>query len=60
MKRQAIDCLKSQDPVTGWAVHDSMHAKRGKQCGVPYAEAFRLVEAKPGCPLLPVPLVKKP
>jgi N-acetylglucosamine malate deacetylase 1 len=56
-KRKAIDCLKSQDPVTGWAVHDAMHAERGKQCGVRFAEAFHLIEAKPGCPLLPVPIL---
>jgi hypothetical protein len=31
-----------------------MHRRRGAQCGVEFAEAFKLVEGKEGCPLLPV------
>jgi LmbE family N-acetylglucosaminyl deacetylase len=58
-KKQATDCLKSQDPKALWTVHDNMHVQRGKECGVPYAEAFFLVEQKPGCPLLPVPFVQQ-
>jgi LmbE family N-acetylglucosaminyl deacetylase len=56
-KKKAVDCLKSQKPDELWAIHDNMHVQRGKECGVPYAEAFFLVEAKPGCPLLPVPFI---
>jgi len=58
IKKQAIDCLKSQNPEALWAVHDNMHIQRGKQCGVKYAESFLLVEPKPGCPLLPVEFLK--
>lgn len=58
-KKKAIDCLKSQDPAALWAIHDNMHLERGKECGVERAEAFFLVEAKPGCPLLPVTLLQK-
>lgn len=58
-KRRAIDCLVSQDPKLLWSVHDNMHQKRGAECGVPYAEAYFLVEAKPGCPRLPVTLLQK-
>jgi LmbE family N-acetylglucosaminyl deacetylase len=58
-KHQAIECLKSQDPKALWDVHDNMHQKRGAECGVAYAEAFFLVEAKPGCQLLPVTLIPK-
>ena len=56
VKRKAVDCLKSQGPEAGWVDQERIHARRGKECGVPYAEAFFLVEAKPGCPLLPVPV----
>jgi hypothetical protein len=31
-----------------------MHRRRGAECGVEFAEAYSLVEAKEGCPLLPV------
>jgi len=58
-KHEAVDCLKSQDPVALWRVQDNMHVQRGKECGVPYAEAYILVEAKPGCPLLPVPFLSR-
>jgi N-acetylglucosamine malate deacetylase 1 len=57
VKKRAIDCLKSQKPEDLWAMHDNMQVQRGKQCGVKYAEVFVLVEAKPGCPLLPVPFL---
>lgn len=58
-KHQAIECLKSQKPPALWEIHDNMHVQRGKECGTKYAEAFFLVEAKPGCALLPVPFLKK-
>jgi N-acetylglucosamine malate deacetylase 1 len=53
-KRQAVAVFKSQAQWNLWDAHDNMHVERGKECGVKYAEAFFLVEAKPGCPLLPL------
>ncbi len=58
-KRQACFCHKSQDPIGFWRLHDQMHRDRGRECGVPYAEAYLLVEAKPGRPLLPVQFLSK-
>jgi LmbE family N-acetylglucosaminyl deacetylase len=55
VKKRSLDEHKSQGPEEIWQVHERMHRRRGAQCGVPYAEAFKLVEAKEGCPLLPVP-----
>jgi LmbE family N-acetylglucosaminyl deacetylase len=54
VKRQALLRHKSQDPEEIWTAHERMHRRRGAECGVPFAEAYQLVEAKPGCPLLPV------
>jgi N-acetylglucosamine malate deacetylase 1 len=54
LKKQAIAIFKSQAEWNLWDHHDNMHAERGKECGVKYAEAFFLLEAKPGCPLLPL------
>jgi len=56
VKKKAIDCLVSQDPTELWRLHDAMHLARGKECGCERAEAYFLVEAKPGAALLPVPL----
>ena len=36
-----------------------MHRARGAECGVPFAEAYDLVEAKQGCALLPVTFLEK-
>jgi hypothetical protein len=36
-----------------------MHRARGSECGAEYAEAYLLVEAKPGVPLLPLKLLSK-
>jgi N-acetylglucosamine malate deacetylase 1 len=58
-KKRAVDCLKSQNPPALWTIHDHMHVERGKECGAKYAEAFFLVEGKPGCPLLPLPFLHK-
>ena len=44
-----------EDPEAIWAVHEAMHRRRGVECGAQFAEAYSLVEAKAGCPLLPVP-----
>ncbi len=53
-KKQACLCHESQHPEGFWAVHEQMHVRRGAECGVEYAEAYSLVEAKPGRHLLPV------
>ena len=53
-KKQACFCHQSQHPEGWWAVHEQMHRRRGTECGVEHAEAYSLVEAKPGCTLLPV------
>jgi len=58
-KEQACFCHKSQDPIVFWRIHDQMHRDRGRECGVEYAEAYVLVQAKPGCPLLPVQFLSK-
>jgi LmbE family N-acetylglucosaminyl deacetylase len=55
VKKRSLDEHKSQEPAKIWEVHERMHRRRGAQCAVKYAEAFRLVEAKEGCALLPVP-----
>jgi LmbE family N-acetylglucosaminyl deacetylase len=53
-KRRSLMEHRSQNPEEIWVVHDRMHRCRGAECGVEYAEAYSLVEAKEGCPLLPV------
>jgi N-acetylglucosamine malate deacetylase 1 len=58
VKRQSLLRHKSQEPDQIWTVHDQMHRRRGAECGVSYAEAYKLVEAKQGCPLLPVEFQK--
>ena len=54
VKKRALDEHRSQGPEDIWKAHEAMHRRRGTECGVEFAEAFRLVEAKKGCPLLPV------
>jgi N-acetylglucosamine malate deacetylase 1 len=54
VKRRALDEHKSQEPEMIWKVHEQMHRRRGTECGMEFAEAYSLVEAKDGCPLLPV------
>jgi len=54
VKERSLDEHKSQGPEEIWQVHEQMHRRRGAQCGVKYAEAYKLVEAKEGCPLLPI------
>lgn len=57
-KKQALFCHTSQNPTIIWDNdHEPMHIRRGKECGVKYAEAFTLVAAKPGCALLPLNLI---
>ena len=60
VKRRALDEHKSQEPTSIWEAHDGMHRRRGAECGVEFAEAYSLVEAKEGCPLLPVTFIKRP
>jgi LmbE family N-acetylglucosaminyl deacetylase len=54
VKRRAVDEHRSQDPASIWEAHERMHRRRGAECGARFAEAYTLVEAKEGCPLLPV------
>ncbi len=57
VKREACYCHASQGPAAFWPVHEAMHRRRGAESGVSCAEAYYLVEAKTGCPLLPVSFV---
>jgi LmbE family N-acetylglucosaminyl deacetylase len=59
VKKRALDAHKSQGPEAIWKAHERMHRRRGAECGVEYAEAFTLVEAKEGCPLLPVTFLRR-
>ncbi|MGP0063489.1 MAG: PIG-L family deacetylase [Isosphaeraceae bacterium] len=59
IKKQALDRHKSQKPEAIWEDHERMHRRRGVECGVEFAEAYSLVEPKPGCPLLPVTFLRK-
>lgn len=57
LKKQVVETFKSQASYNLWGEQEKLHRYRGKECGVEYAEAYFLVEPKPGCPLLPVPLL---
>ena len=59
VKQRSLDEHKSQGPEEIWRAHERMHRRRGAECGVEYAEAYKLVEAKEGCPLLPVPFQER-
>jgi LmbE family N-acetylglucosaminyl deacetylase len=59
LKQQALARHKSQGPDAIWAGHERMHRRRGAECGVAFAEAYSLVEAKPGCALLPVTFLRR-
>ncbi len=54
VKKRSLDEHKSQAPEEIWRAHEQMHRRRGAECGVEFAEAYKLVEAKEGCPRLPV------
>ena len=58
-KRRALLEHSSQGPEQIWEAHEKMHHRRGAECGVEFAEAYSLVEAKQGCPLLPVKFLAK-
>lgn len=59
VKRRALMEHKSQEPEEIWESHEKMHRRRGSECGLAFAEAYSLVEAKEGCPLLPVSFVER-
>src|SRR5262249_22607911 len=59
VKRRALMEHKSQGPEEIWEAHEQMHRRRGAECGAAFAEAYSLIEAKPGCPLLPVRFLGK-
>jgi hypothetical protein len=60
IKKQALLCHRSQNPEKIWDFHDGMHRARAAECGAPRAaEAYLLVEAKPGCELLPVTFLSR-
>jgi LmbE family N-acetylglucosaminyl deacetylase len=59
LKRRALDCHQSQRPDAIWEVHEAMHRRRGKECGVTYAEAYVLVAPRKGRPTLPVSFLGK-
>lgn len=53
-KQQAVMCHLSQNPTLIWQQNLQMQLNRGAECGVEYAEAYSLLEARPGGALLPV------
>lgn len=59
LKRQALMEHKSQHPEAIWVAHERMHRRRGSECGRESAEAYTLVEAKPGSALLPVTFARR-
>ena len=59
LKKQACYCHASQQPDGFWAVHEAMHRRRGGESGVEFAEAYTLLEAKPGCSILPLKFVNR-
>jgi N-acetylglucosamine malate deacetylase 1 len=59
LKKQVIDIYKSQGPAKIWRYNETMQHNRGAECGVKDAEAYFLVEAKTGSPLLPVTFLPK-
>ncbi len=59
VKKRALDEHRSQEPEAISKAHEQMHRRRGAECGVGFAEAYSLVEAKEGCSLLPITFLKK-
>lgn len=57
-KKACLEAHTSQNPAAIWAAHEKMHLARGAECGVERAEAYSLLEAKPGGKLLPVKWLK--
>jgi hypothetical protein len=54
VRKRSLGEHKGQGPPEIWQAHERMQRRRGTECGAEYAEAYKLVEAKDGCPLLPV------
>jgi len=59
IKKEALFRHKSQNLEETWEIHEAMHRRRGRECGVNFSEAYYLVEAKPDCALLPVKFLSK-
>ncbi len=59
LKKEACYCHASQQPDDFWAVHEAMHRRRGGESGVEFAEAYTLLEPKPGSPILPLKLLNE-
>lgn len=64
-KMEGLDChegslrvISSPKPGESRRLVEDLLRRRGAECGVAHAEAFSLVEAKEGCPLLPVPFLE--
>jgi len=53
LKKQALDCHRSQKPDDIWAAHDAMHRRRGADCGIKYAEAYLQASPRKGRCTLP-------
>jgi len=53
-KKACLDAHASQNPASIWDAHEKMHLARGRECGIERAEAYLLLEAKPGVKPLPV------
>lgn len=58
-KLEALREHRSQGPEAIWTAHDRVHRRRGAECGAEWAEAYRLVEPKAGCALLPVTFLNR-
>jgi LmbE family N-acetylglucosaminyl deacetylase len=54
LKRRALDCHKSQKPDSIWEIHDAMHRRRGRECGVKFAEAYLQASPLKASPELPL------
>jgi LmbE family N-acetylglucosaminyl deacetylase len=66
LKKEALDCHEGSlqaisSPVPGepWRKTERAQRTRGDECGVAHAEAYALVEAKDGYPLLPVRFLRR-
>jgi len=59
LKREACFRHESQKPEGFWAVHEAMHRRRGAECGVAKAEAYRLIDPGTAKTLLPVTFLAK-
>ena len=65
-KKEGLEChaeslraISSPKPGEAWRLTEELLRRRGAECGVDRAEAFSLVEAKEGCPLLPASFLRK-